>query len=292
MNLIITNPRLLLWPDSKVMFAIAESHSRVRSIYPFSINLLKLLKYCLNPISFDQANEFLLTLKLEINLADLIEKEILIKQQDFNPIDAWHGLKVNDTSQDFIPSDKIEPIIQDRTIDNYPIFVIDHLFSERCIQTMTFWFQSQSFSLNDVDSHNNAFSTHWIRKLDQNFKNLLSIPIFSWLDATSRYYFHSIKLSLIEAKAYVTPYGDTPTYHCDSEITETVTAILYVHQNWELDWGGELIISDSSGDPQIAVFPHTGRVVVFRGDLPHKAGTPSRLAFSPRLAIVLRYNSE
>lgn len=292
MQLISANPRVLLWPGPQVTFAIADSSAQVRDVFPFSRALLGLLKYSFEPISSEKLDQILAVSGVEVTTKELLDKGLLVKSEDANPIDAWHGLRLTDLDGGFMRTNAAEPVVQERSVADLPLFVVDHLFSEDCIRAMASWFACQSFSLIDIDSDLTAFSRHWIRRLDPNSANLLSIPIFSWMDATSRHYFKSLNLNLAEAKAYITPYGDTPTYHRDSETGETITAILYLHPKWELDWGGELIISDLTGDPQIAVFPKAGRLVVFRGDLPHKAGAPSRLAFVPRQAIVLRYESQ
>lgn len=289
MQLVKTNPRILLWPGSTVLFSIVEPDGRIRTVSPFSVALFKLLKKLLVPVDLRILNEILCKEKLEHEEEYLLKTGLLINIEHVDQFESWHGFRITDTSKEFTPINGCEPTAQVRYVLDEPIFIVDDLLDEKCRSSVTSWFSCQSYSLIDIDSDKTAFSKHWVRVLDVTPVSLLSIPIFSWLDATTRYYCDSVKLKLAEAKAYVTPYGDTPTYHRDSEVGETITTILYCHPNWEIDWGGELIISDQTGDPQLAIFPKPGRLVIFRGDFPHKAGAPSRLAFSPRLAIVLRY---
>ena len=45
------------------------------------------------------------------------------------------------------------------------------------------------------------------------------------------------------------------------------TVIYYVNKDWQESWGGETIIRTS--DENVKVLPIPGRVVLFKGKLPH-----------------------
>lgn len=58
--------------------------------------------------------------------------------------------------------------------------------------------------------------------------------------------------------------------HCDYEIHPTLegkerrlNAILFMHHRWEKEWGGELLLCDSAGNPVVEIEPKPGRLALF-----------------------------
>ncbi|VXC39728.1 hypothetical protein PSEUDO9AZ_10720 [Pseudomonas sp. 9AZ] len=286
---IVTNPRAIIWPGQRLQFAIAESEKKVTGVMGFSSEILSFLRNSMVPTSIGELCETLDQVSAPSRLDDLIDACLLIPSSRNELLKYWKGFRISDCISTFKPYGNLEPVVTEKSVSNLPLYVVDNLFDSECIESLAAWFSTQAFSLSDVDCEQTAFSKHWVRTLESESAILKSVPTISWIDATCCSLLPSVKLKLVEAKAYMTPYGDTPTYHRDSEIGPTITALLFSHRKWEPDWGGELIICNESGEPHTAIFPKPGRLVVFRGDLPHKAGSPSRLAFDTRQTLVLRY---
>ena len=72
-------------------------------------------------------------------------------------------------------------------------------------------------------------------------------------------------------------FGDTLLTHVDA-VTEVpeLTALWYLCQSWDTEWGGETLFYDASGDAQIAVSPRPGRLLLFDGAIRHAGKPPNR----------------
>jgi SM-20-related protein len=72
-------------------------------------------------------------------------------------------------------------------------------------------------------------------------------------------------------------FGDTLLTHVDaaSEIPE-FTALWYLCESWDPEWGGETLFYDATSDAQIAVAPRPARLLLFDGAIRHAGKPPNR----------------
>jgi SM-20-related protein len=72
-------------------------------------------------------------------------------------------------------------------------------------------------------------------------------------------------------------YGDTLLTHVDAPFeARELTALWYLCESWDREWGGETLFYDDAGDAQIAVSPKPGRLVLFDGAVRHAGKPPNR----------------
>jgi SM-20-related protein len=72
-------------------------------------------------------------------------------------------------------------------------------------------------------------------------------------------------------------YGDTLLTHVDAPPnTRELTALWFLSERWDTEWGGETLFYDDSGDAQIAVSPRPGRLLLFDGAIRHAGKPPNR----------------
>lgn len=78
--------------------------------------------------------------------------------------------------------------------------------------------------------------------------------------------------------------------HRDHSDTENYfSTIYYGHAKWDKDWAGETVFFTESGEDIVSsVYPKPGRVVSFRGAIPHCARAPSRDCPELRVSIVFK----
>ncbi len=78
--------------------------------------------------------------------------------------------------------------------------------------------------------------------------------------------------------------------HRDHKDTENYfSTIYYGHPRWDKDWAGETVFFSESGEDIVSsVYPKPGRVVSFRGAIPHCARAPSRDCPELRVSIVFK----
>ena len=72
-------------------------------------------------------------------------------------------------------------------------------------------------------------------------------------------------------------YGDMLLTHVDAVAgSRELTALWYLCESWDTEWGGETLFYDDAGDAQIAVSPRPGRLLLFDGAIRHAGKPPNR----------------
>ena len=88
-------------------------------------------------------------------------------------------------------------------------------------------------------------------------------------------------------------FGSYTFSHCDSADTlnaaSEISFLYLANYEWDHEWGGETIFFDQSFEPKLCVGVKPGRLVVFTGDMNHRAGIPTRYCEDHRLSFSLRY---
>lgn len=72
-------------------------------------------------------------------------------------------------------------------------------------------------------------------------------------------------------------YGDMLLTHVDAVPgARELTALWYLCESWDTEWGGETLFYDDAGDAQIAVSPKPARLLLFDGAVRHAGKPPNR----------------
>lgn len=72
-------------------------------------------------------------------------------------------------------------------------------------------------------------------------------------------------------------YGDTLLTHVDAlPQARELTALWYLSERWDVEWGGETLFYSESGDAEIAVSPRPARLVLFDGAIRHAGKPPNK----------------
>jgi hypothetical protein len=72
-------------------------------------------------------------------------------------------------------------------------------------------------------------------------------------------------------------FGDTLLTHVDAlPQARELTALWYLCESWDPEWGGETLFYDDAGDAEIAVSPRPARLVLFDGAIRHAGRPPNR----------------
>jgi SM-20-related protein len=83
-------------------------------------------------------------------------------------------------------------------------------------------------------------------------------------------------------------YGTDGYFHSDSERPDEHTAILFMNQHWDPDWGGETAFLDERGDIIRSVLPRRNRAVIFPARLLHAGRGVSRKCMELRQTLVFK----
>ena len=84
-------------------------------------------------------------------------------------------------------------------------------------------------------------------------------------------------------------YGDTLLTHVDAlPDARELTALWFVCESWDPDWGGETLLYGDDGDAQIAVSPRPGRLLLFDGAIRHAGKPPNRNCTVARFTFAIK----
>lgn len=78
-------------------------------------------------------------------------------------------------------------------------------------------------------------------------------------------------------------------YHVDdsnSTNSNTMSMIYYVNMEWNINYGGETIICNSKGEPELAIATKPNRIAIYSSKLMHKPSGISPKAFPNRFTFV------
>jgi SM-20-related protein len=88
----------------------------------------------------------------------------------------------------------------------------------------------------------------------------------------------------------VASYGDMLFTHTDCLPDQhDLTALWYLCDSWDIEWGGETLFFDAKDDVACAVIPKPGRLVVFDGAIKHVGRPPNRICYTPRYTFAIKF---
>ena len=84
-------------------------------------------------------------------------------------------------------------------------------------------------------------------------------------------------------------FGDLLFTHVDAlPNARELTALWFLSEKWDTEWGGETLFYDAAGDAQIAVSPKPGRLVLFDGAIRHAGKAPNRNCYVSRFTFAIK----
>lgn len=88
----------------------------------------------------------------------------------------------------------------------------------------------------------------------------------------------------------VAGFGDMLFTHTDCLPEQhDLTALWYLCDSWDTEWGGETVFYDQHDEIAYAVRPRPGRLVVFDGAIKHAGRPPSRTCYAPRYTLAVKF---
>jgi SM-20-related protein len=155
------------------------------------------------------------------------------------------------------------------------IFVFDDLLPAEETTRYSRAIPQASFTRTEIARADAAEYRHWVCEMP-----LENLPRTSLWQATER------AVANLRPREHYTPYrvytnfasyGDMLLTHVDAQPNlRELTALWFLCESWDREWGGETMFYDESGDAQIAVSPKPGRLVLFDGAIRHAGKPPNR----------------
>jgi SM-20-related protein len=84
-------------------------------------------------------------------------------------------------------------------------------------------------------------------------------------------------------------FGDTLLTHVDAVGgARELTALWFLCERWDTEWGGETLFYDDAGDARVAVSPRPGRLLLFDGAIRHAGKPPNRNCLIARYTFAIK----
>lgn len=120
------------------------------------------------------------------------------------------------------------------------------------------------------------------RELAAGWRFLLHHKLTDWSGLSGEGSGKTYKLIRCYANGYT--YGTDGYFHTDSDQEGDLTVILYICDEWQMDWAGETVVSD--GKTYWAYLPSPNRVLIIPSNMLHAARSVSRKCTSLRTTLM------
>jgi hypothetical protein len=177
-------------------------------------------------------------------------------------------------------------------IDNKEIYIFDNIIGKREHRELAASIQELPFQRDQSDSpQSGRIYQHYAAHLD--LKAALKLGCVKETNKLIDQFFPTEKSKLRQAYINRINFGDMSFTHEDcSKESNDISAVYYLNEKWDVNWGGEIIFYENNGDALFAVTPKPGRLVLFRGAITHKIGIPNRQCLISRISLALKYISD
>jgi SM-20-related protein len=132
-----------------------------------------------------------------------------------------------------------------------------------------------AFTRSEVARGDAPDTRHWVCEMP--IENLSNTSLWRATDAAIQAVRPGIPLRAYRAYTNFSSFGDLLLTHVDSAPGATeLTALWFLCDRWDTEWGGETLFYDASGDAQLAVSPRPARLLLFDGAIRHAGKSPNR----------------
>ncbi|UVO53936.1 2OG-Fe(II) oxygenase [Sphingomonas sp. SUN039] len=172
-------------------------------------------------------------------------------------------------------------------VEGRDVFVFDGLIADADLGSYAEALGRASFTRTEFAKPETVDYKHWASEMP--LANAVRLPLWP---ATERAVAHARPGEAYRPyRAYTNyaAYGDMLYTHVDCPPDRRgLTALWFLSNHWEPEWGGETMFFDASGDAMFCVSPRPGRLVLFDGAIPHAGRPPSRICFAPRYSFAIK----
>lgn len=173
-------------------------------------------------------------------------------------------------------------------IDGRRVAVYDGLLPQADLLTLWSVLNRAGFTRTEVAREDTAEHRHWASELA--LDRLQGMPFFAPTLAALAGFAPARRFRPYRSYVNAAHYGDMLFSHADClPGAGEITALWYVCERWDHEWGGETVFFDAGRDLRAAVLPRPGRLVVFDGELLHAGRPPNRNCHVPRYTLAIKF---
>lgn len=173
------------------------------------------------------------------------------------------------------------------TIDGRPLRVYDGLLPN--VGEYVRGLARAPFTRTEVARPETNDYKHWATEVK--LEALVQQPIFELTRrAVQGFTGHGYGYKPYRAYTNVAGFGDMLFTHTDCLPDQhDLTALWYLCEHWDLEWGGETMFYDAADEVACALTPRPGRLVIFDGAIKHAGRPPNRICYAPRYTFAIKF---
>lgn len=182
--------------------------------------------------------------------------------------------------------------VREGSVESHPIRVIDGLMPQAEAAQLFQNLDAGAFTRNEFARPETQAFRHWACNIE--VEACKRMPLYRYtMEAVEGFSPHGATYRLYRAYCNLSAYGDMLFTHTDNTPDLAgITALWYIAPRWDVEWGGETLLFDNSGDARFVVSPRPGRLLLFDGRIRHAGRPPSRICTIPRLTFALKLEPE
>ncbi|MEM9532649.1 MAG: 2OG-Fe(II) oxygenase [Pseudomonadota bacterium] len=183
-----------------------------------------------------------------------------------------------------------QPLIPQREgeVDGKKIAVFDNLLPQDVVTRIKQILDASPFQHNEIARPDTAEYRHWANNMT--VEAARNLPFHPATEAASQVFAQPGKrFQVYRAYTNYAGYGDMLFTHTDCMPgAGELTALWFVAERWDIEWGGETLFFNEEGDAEFVVSPRPGRLVMFNGELRHCGRPPNRICTEPRYTLAFK----
>ena len=172
-------------------------------------------------------------------------------------------------------------------VEGRTVAIFDGLLPPEQIAEYTQALHRAPFTRTEQARPDTAEHRHWASEMP--LANLVRLPLWPATESAMRALLPERRYRPYRAYTNHASYGDMLFTHTDAQPgSDEFTALWFLCEKWETEWGGETLFFDESGDARFVCSPRPGRLVLFDGAIRHAGRAPSRICFAPRYTFAIK----
>ena len=173
------------------------------------------------------------------------------------------------------------------SVDGRDIFVFDGLVPASDAAQYFSAMSRASFTRTETARPDSQDVRHWVCEMP--LENLPKISLWPATQAAVTHARPGERFLPYRVYTNFASFGDLLLTHVDAlHDARELTALWFLSETWDPEWGGETLFYDSNGDAQIAVSPRPGRLLLFDGAIRHAGKPPNRNCYVSRFTFAIK----
>ena len=173
------------------------------------------------------------------------------------------------------------------SVDGRTVAVFDGLVSAAEAGEYAKALQQAPFTRTESARPDTGDYKHWVAPMP--LANALKLPLWPATESAMRALRPQESYRAYRAYTNHAAFGDMLFSHTDAQPgSEEFTALWFLCAEWDLEWGGETMFFDATGDAVFCASPRPGRLVLFDGAIRHAGRPPNRVCYAPRYTFALK----